>query len=227
MPEWWTYTLTDFLMFSPQVYFRQFELHNRALWPAQLLTLGVGAAILLALLRRDEKQLRLLVAVLGGLWIWISWAFFWDRYAMINWGAVYVAPFVAAEGVLLIWIGLARGRLALPATADAPRRAAIGLFAAALALYPFVAPLSGRSWLSAEVFGIAPDPTAVATLALLAVTRGRSRWLSMPIPLLWCMLSAATLWTMEAGGFFLPIAGALASVALAMARGRSAAAFPV
>ena len=103
------------------------------------------------------------------------------------------------------------------------------LILALVALSSVVVPTARAGFTEmAEVFGIAPDPTAVATLALLAVTRGRSRWLAMPVPLLWCVLSAATLWTMEAGGFFLPIAGALASVALAIAaRGRSTAAYPV
>ena len=35
MPEWWTYSLSDFLMFSPRTYYRLFELHNAAIWPAQ------------------------------------------------------------------------------------------------------------------------------------------------------------------------------------------------
>lgn len=50
MFEWWTYTLSDFLMFSPQVYYRLFELYNRALWPTQLLTVGAGVAILYLLI---------------------------------------------------------------------------------------------------------------------------------------------------------------------------------
>ena len=33
MSEWWTYTLSDFLLFSPRTYYRLFELHHRALWP--------------------------------------------------------------------------------------------------------------------------------------------------------------------------------------------------
>ena len=37
MSEWWTYRPEDFLLFSPRVYWRMFELHNAALWPLQLL----------------------------------------------------------------------------------------------------------------------------------------------------------------------------------------------
>ena len=29
----WSYRLSDFLLFSPRVYWRMFELHNAALWP--------------------------------------------------------------------------------------------------------------------------------------------------------------------------------------------------
>jgi hypothetical protein len=216
MSEWWTYTLYDFLMFSPQVYYRLFELHNRALWPAQLLTLGVGFAIL-HLLRREGGH-RLMAAMLGALWIWLAWAFFWERYATINWAAAYVAPFIAWQGFLFIWLGAISERPIFVSSRGAGEMAGLGLFASALVLYPVVALLMGRSWLSGEVFGIAPDPTAIATLALLALVKGRSRWLLMVIPWLWCAISSVMLWTMGAGDFFIPIAGALAAIGVAFAR---------
>ena len=34
--EWWSYASRDFLLFSPRVYWRMFELHNEALWPLPL-----------------------------------------------------------------------------------------------------------------------------------------------------------------------------------------------
>ncbi len=220
MSEWWTYTLSDFLMFSPQVYYRLFELHNRALWPAQLLTVAFGVAIPYVLLQRQDGWDRPIYAILGALWILLAWVFFWERYATINWAAAYVAPFIALEGLLLIGVG-AFGRqpdfLSIP---DASALASLGVFAGALVLYPLLAPILGRSWLSAEIFGIAPDPTSVATLALLALAKGRIRWVAMIIPTLWCAVSATTLWTMGAGDFFIPVAGALAAFGIAAARQR-------
>ena len=47
MSEWWTYRAEDFLLFSPRVYWRMFELHNAALWPLHVLTLAAGLIILL------------------------------------------------------------------------------------------------------------------------------------------------------------------------------------
>jgi hypothetical protein len=216
MSEWWTYTLSDFLLFSPRVYYRLFDLHNRALWPAQLLTAVLGLAILFMLLRPVRARERLVPVLLGTLWIWVAWSFFAERYAAINWAAVYIAPAFALEGLLLIWMG-ARGHLVFAHIRHRPDFAGIGLFVLALAGYPLVAGAMGRPWSAGEVFGIAPDPTAVATLVVLALADGRTRWWLMIIPLLWCAITGATLWTMEAGDFFIAPGGAIAALGIAVA----------
>ena len=46
MPEWSTYTLSDFLMYAPRTYWRLVELHNRDFWPLQLPLLAAGLAAL-------------------------------------------------------------------------------------------------------------------------------------------------------------------------------------
>jgi hypothetical protein len=218
MSEWWTYTLSDFLLFSPRVYYRLFELCNRALWPAQVLTLLLGLAIFLLLRKPTRVTDRFVAAFLGALWIWIAWAFFWERYATINWAASYVAPAFALQGLLLVWIGTVGGRLTFAPSHDRYDLAGLALFAFAVIGYPLLAPVMGRPWLSAEIFGIAPDPTAVATLAMLALGHGRAGWLLVPIPLLWCVVTGATLWTMEAADFFVAPVAALAAFAIAHAR---------
>ena len=69
---------------------------------------------------------------------------------------------------------------------------AIALIATAIAGYPLMAPLFGRAWPTAEVFGVAPDPTAIATVATLALVRGRIRWLLLAVPVIACALGALT-----------------------------------
>jgi hypothetical protein len=219
MSEWWTYTLSDFLLFSPRVYYRLFELHNAALWPAQLLTVALGLAIAIMLLRPVRARERIIPLLLGALWLWIAWSFFWERYATINWASVYVAPVFALQGGLLIGSGLG-GALRFERSGTAADFAGVALFLLALGAYPLLAPLMGRAWLGAEIFGVAPDPTAVATLAVLALADGRLRWVLMVIPLLWCAVAGLTLWTMEAGDFFIAPAAALAAVGIAWLRRR-------
>lgn len=48
MSDWATYTLADFLMFSPRVYFRLVERYNQGLWPLQLIFVAGALAILFA-----------------------------------------------------------------------------------------------------------------------------------------------------------------------------------
>ena len=63
--------------------------------------------------------------------------------------------------------------------------------------YPLLAPITGRPWTTAEIFGVAADPTAIASVAVLALVRGRIRWPLLVVPVIWCAI-AATLWAMDA-----------------------------
>jgi hypothetical protein len=215
----WSYRLSDFLLFSPRVYWRMFELHNQALWPLPLATLGLGVAMLaLAILRR--RQLGRPVAILLALaWAWVGWSFVWERYATINWTAAYAAPLFAIEALLLLTIGVREG-LAFEARGT---RSVGGTLLVVLALaYPLLAPLFGRSWQGAEFFGIAPDPTAIATLGFLLMARGKSILPLYPIPLLWCFASGLTLWAMaDAQGWILALVPTILVLAFATARPRS------
>jgi hypothetical protein len=151
--------------------------------------------------------------VLAAAWAFVGWQFLWVRYATINWAAVYVAPLFALEALLLLVVG---GLLAGLAFDRGGVRRWVGmlLVACALVVQPLLAPLSGRPWAAAELFGIAPDPTAIGTLGFLLLARGRLLPLLFPIPVLWCLVSGATLWAMKAPeAWLLPAAAALAMAA--------------
>jgi hypothetical protein len=61
-----------------------------------------------------------------------------------------------------------------------------------------------------EVFGVAPDPTAIATLGVLVAAR-RPHCLLLVVPLIWCAISAATLRAMQSpDAMVVPVAAALA-----------------
>ncbi len=196
MSEWWTYTFSDFLLFSPRTYYRMIERHNAAVWPAQIVTFGLGLVIAGLLYRPVRQHGRIVSATLAGLWAWVAWVFLWTRYATINWVATYLAGLFAIEAVLLVGIGVGRGRLSFRASRDPARVIGIGLFILAVALYPLLAPLLGRGWRQAEVFGVSPDPTVIGTLGVLLLAEGVHRWWVLTVPLLWCVISGATLWAM-------------------------------
>ena len=193
MSEWWTYRPEDFLLFSSRVYWRMFELHNAELWPLQVLTLAAGLIILLIAWRGIGA--RWLALILAMLWLLVGWSFLWNRYATINWAVAYVAPAFAIEGMLLLMIGSLLDALTFHRRGPA-RGIGYLILAFALAGYPLLSPLQGRSWASSEVFGIAPDPTVIATLGVMLLSRGRLLPVLWPIPVLWCLLSGMTLLTM-------------------------------
>ena len=91
MAEWWTYSLSDFLLFSPRTYYRLFELYNRAIWPMQLVALALGAAILGLLRVGAAWQGRAVAVLLAACWAFVAWAFLLERYSTINWAASYFA----------------------------------------------------------------------------------------------------------------------------------------
>ena len=217
-----SFTPEDLVPFSPRAYWRLFALENELVWPVQLLLLASGAILVFCLLGGRTPSGRWLGPALGAAWFWAGWQFVALRYGALNWAAPWLAWLFYAEAASLAALGVS-GRLAF-----AGRRApflAIGLLAAALFVWPVLAPLDGRSWREAEIVAVAPDPTAIATLALLALAV-RSRWTALlcVVPALWLALSAFTLLTVGAWQGWAVLAVLLAGLAACLrARLRSRA----
>lgn len=193
MPEWWTYRLSDFLMFTPGTYYRLFERQNEALWPLQLFTLALGL-VLTGTAWQVAGRRQVLPGLLAMVWVFVAWAFHWQDYAPINLAAKWFAAAFVLEALLLAgWAA----RMAATPTAASRSRVGLVMSLFGLGLLPLIGPLLGRSWTAVELFGLAPDPTATVTLGLLLMTGAPAPLLL--IPLLWCVVSWATLWAMDAG----------------------------
>lgn len=203
-------------MFSPRIYWRLFEAINQAWWPlpllAPLLALAVG---LWAWRTGSASAWRAALACSAGACALVAWAYHWQRFAPIQWVAEgYAWGFgLQALGLLLL---ASRASAGVVAVVRRQAGAALGLWA--LAAHPLLPALSGRPWAQAEVWGLAPDPTAIAMLALWLCLprRPATTWLPAVLPLLWCAISAATLATMGEWQAVVPLAAVV--VALAAAR---------
>jgi hypothetical protein len=195
MSEWWTYRLSDFLMFSPATYWRLVERYNRDVWPLQLVTVAAGAVLLWWVAARRPAADRVVAAVLAPMWIWVGWVFHWQRYASINWAAEYVAMGFAFQALLLLAVAaIAKGGDVQPA-GQWVRAGGLALALTGVFVYPLVAPAAGQPWSQSEVFGVMPGPTAMGTLGLLLLAgRLRRRWLAV-IPALALLAELATRWS--------------------------------
>lgn len=218
MPEWWTYRLSDFLMFAPRTYYRLFELYNAEIWPAQIATIVAGLGIIWLIQRGTHG--RVVTAMLAAAWIFVASAYHWERYASINIAAPYYAVGFAVQAMLLAWTGVRRDSIRFDLRAAPIGYFGFAILIAGVVLYPLLALLAGRPWGQAEVFGIAPDPTAIATIGALLAATGRVPWLLLALPILWCAISGATLWTMDAPDAALPALVLVVAMGLAVWKSR-------
>jgi uncharacterized protein DUF6064 len=211
MSEWWTYRLSDFLLFSPKAYRRLFEIYNAEIWPAQIAAAGLALAIGMLLRRGTVLRGRVICALVAACWLWVAIAFHARRYATINWAATGFAWGFSLEAALWVWVGVVRARFTLVPSAGRVSRFGVGLFVFAVSVEPGIGLLAGRTWRQAEIFGVAPDPTAVGSLGLLLIAAGRGRRILSVVPTIWCAISGATLLAMKAPeAWLVPLAAVLA-----------------
>jgi hypothetical protein len=224
-------------MFAPRTYWRLFELHNEAWWPLQPVAVALALGAMAWLWGGGAPARRawpITAAALALTSAFVAKAFLVERYVPINWAAEWVARLFAAQAVLLILLALRLPSGGVAAGADVRRAAphwadvaAPGIAAWALLGQPWLAPLTGRPITQAEVFALAPDPTALATLAWLlaaAPVPGAARWpwrLAAAAAGAALAASAATLLTM---GEWLHAGVLLAAMAWALAAHRARAA---
>jgi hypothetical protein len=210
MSEWWTYRLSDFLMFTSSTYFRLFELSNRQWFPLQLVFLAAAFLTLYYITRKPQPVVLTAAGMLFGFaWIWVAWEFHWVRYTPVMLAGPYFAGLFLLEGV-----ALAVGGRFLSAFADRTRfdaRLGLGLVIFGLVLLPPLAFAFGRPFAEAQFFGVAPDPTVVATIGFLFFIR--ANWSLFLLPILWLVISAATLSTLEVPDTWVMLAVLLATVA--------------
>ena len=204
MSEWWTYRLSSFLMFSPRAYWRTIELYNLEVWPVHLAALALGLVLLWLAASRRAAAARVLAALLATVWLWVGWAFHWQHYASINWAAQYFALAFAVQAVLLLGQGTWPRDAHAPPAGGVVQKLGWLLAVSGVLLYPLAGLLAGRPWTQLELFGMIPEPTALASLGLLLASAQppsrRLRCLLAVIPTLSLLVGAATLWLIAGGG---------------------------
>ena len=214
MDEWWTYGIAELILFTPETYFRLFELYHREWWPMQLACLVMAVVILLCLWLKPTRGGRVIAILLAASWAWVGWAFLHARFAAIHWVADWYAVAFVIQALLLFVYGLSRRGMEFETGNTV--RAGIGIFVllGVLLVMPATAHLTGREWMEAELFAMTPDATALATLGLLLLAKGRFTVWLVVIPVAWCFVTGATLWVLGAPeALILPI-GAMLAIAL-------------
>ncbi|MEM8796984.1 MAG: DUF6064 family protein [Pseudomonadota bacterium] len=193
MELWFSYSPSDFLLFSADTYWRLFERVNADLWPLPVVSTAVLLLLMLWVWRGVRgSRTTLFLALAVALFI-VSEAFLAARYQPINWAISYLRPLFWVEA-----LGLVAASIWLARPSDGLRHRFGFGFLVLAAFYPLIGFLAGRPLAQAEVFGLAPDPTMIAALGVLMLfQRSLATFALSLIPLLWLAVSALTLHTME------------------------------
>ncbi|WP_417514100.1 DUF6064 family protein [Minwuia sp.] len=199
MGDWLTYSLSDFLMFGPETYWRLFERANegsglidtlRRILPALLLILSLGP------FRAGSANVRAGFVILCATMLWVAWSFIWDLYRPIYWPMAYLAPVYALGGAVFIAAALTEPREIESAAGRSALRVTLGLIAFAY-VYAVLGAVVERSIQSVELISVAPDPTAVAALGFALLARRLwHRALLLAVPVIWLSISAITLYAL-------------------------------
>lgn len=192
---WSSYSLSDFLMFGPEVFLRLFVRINQDVWPWQGFAVVMMLLIAGLLVRGDTRSKRAVLLLLAAAWGWAGAGFLLQYYGPINspaiwfgWGFILQAAILSVVAVVWPWNGGA---------GVAPRRwqAGVGWLLAAT-LLPLLTAVQTGNWQALALFGLTPDITVAVTVPCLLLLPRRVRWLFLLLPLFWSLFSAATLWTL-------------------------------
>ena len=193
--DWLSYSLSDFLMFGPEVFLRLFVRINQDFWPWQGIAVVVLVMVAGLLVRGDALAKRGVLLLLAAAWVSSGAGFLLEYYGPINtpatwfgWAFILQAALLTVAALVWPWE---------ETTAGPARRWQAGIgWLAMVSLLPLLVVAQSGDWHAVALFGITPDVTVAASVPCLLLLPRRVRWLLLLLPLLWSLFSAATLWTL-------------------------------
>lgn len=193
MDVWLSYSLRDFLIFSPDAYFRLYELSNLALWPFHIPLILLSLVALYMVRLHHVLVQKALLFWLAIIWLFVGFWFLRTFYSQINTLALPLSYLFFCEAALLFLSGFITSRTVNQESHTTTRT--IGGWAIILYAYlihPVTAIHWERSFTGIEVFAVAPDPTSIGTLGFLMLLKTRGYLYLMIIPCIWLTFSILT-----------------------------------
>ena len=173
--------------FTADEFFQVFVAYNTAVWPAQILLVGVAVLCLVLAFRPERWAGKTIMFVLAALWAWMAVAYHWAFFTEINPAARIFGALFLLETVLLLWVAFRRDDLRFE-----PRRDLFGvtggiLISYALVVYPLLGMALGHRYPAQPTFGL-PCPTTIFTVGMLIWLRPKVPWGPLIVPLAWSVV---------------------------------------
>lgn len=196
------------LPFTIKAFFGVFVAYNAAIWPAQIMAYILGLVAVSALFMERPLSTRLILAILALMWAWNGIGYQFLFFSKINPAAIVFASLFVLQALLFAACAVAGPGVWFRTGRDFRSLVGYAAIVNAMLIYPMQSLDAGHGLMAGPMFGVAPCPTAIFTLGLLMLARGRwVLWLSI-IPFLWSLIGlAAALQLGMSEDLGLPIAG--------------------
>ncbi len=195
--DWLTYSIEDFIPYTPEVYLRLLERINDESTPWQLLAFCLPFFLIWLI---QKGRLSAANFVLSLSWLVCAITYFHTYFKELNWAATYIAGVFIIQAILMnITIGLKyRDHFK-----SANQRVYWLVFYVGT-FWPAISVMLNGHWSQAEFFALHPDSTAIVTLGFILLTRkGWPRLVLLSSPLLWCVVSSQTLSVLNLPQYYL------------------------
>jgi Family of unknown function (DUF6064) len=179
------------LPFTTEQFLAVFAAYNAVIWPLQIAAYALGLLVLAALFWKGAFALRLILLVLALMWAVNGILYHFLFFAPVNPAAKIFAALFLLQAALFAACALKDSGLRIQIHRDLRAGAAIVVLAYSIILYEALGLAAGHGLMAGPMFGVAPCPTAIFTIGLLILMRGRAvKWLAV-IPLIWAIIGTS------------------------------------
>jgi hypothetical protein len=207
----------DVIPFSAEALDALFAEYNRAIWPWALIAYALGAAAVLLVLRPVASNGRIVSSILAALWLWTGIVFHLLFFDSINLSAPLFALLFVVQGLLLLWTGVFKGRIAFGLVRNSFGAIGVALASVALVVQPLLSLAAGAT----QHFGVTPASLVVFTFGLLLLVQGRTPVYLTIVPLLWALVGGALAVLLEISQDYALLAAGLAGMILVLLKNRA------
>jgi hypothetical protein len=179
------------LPFTRDQFLALFGAYNDAVWPVQILSYVLGAAVLALVIRPSRGSGRFIGLALALMWVWTGLAYHVLFFSSINKAALLFGALFVAQGGLLFYAAVWRGRVAFSSGRGPVAWLGWAFVIYAAAIYPLLGMWMGHRYPEMPMFGISPCPVTIFTFGLLLLTTTPvSRWMFV-IPVFWSLVGGS------------------------------------
>lgn len=185
------------LPFSRSEFFGVFAAYNTAIWPLQVVAALLGLTSIALLCRRTAWSGTAIAGVLSAFWLVTGIGYHWLHFSAINNAARAFGILFALQALVFLIEGVIRGRMSFDWSNGIRGWLAAALIAYGFAVYPLVGLLLAHPWPGTPLFGVAPCPTTIHTLAFLMLLRHPHPWSVAAIPLFWSIVGGSAAFLLD------------------------------